>query len=109
MTGWNEVGPGTPKKTHLLVARPSGYLGIDWEYLTAEWDPTYKGWVDVGNCRLTDSGVDPQFWTHLPDPPPKPPVGPGDKRCSHLVLKLYAGTYACDDCGAFIVPIKEEP
>jgi hypothetical protein len=54
-----------PQKIFLLVARPSGYSSTKYEYLTAQYDPSYKGWVDCSNTRLTDSGVDPSWWMDL--------------------------------------------
>ena len=58
-----------PRETYVLVARKSGMTTIKWEFITAIYDPDYKGWTDVDNCRLTESGDDPLFWMPLPESP----------------------------------------
>lgn len=65
---WEEIRTA-PTKCYVLIARDSGYSGTSWEYLTALNDPSYKGWTDVGNTRLSDSGSRPLFWMSLPGAP----------------------------------------
>lgn len=71
MNSWTStlVESTTPRKRFLLVARLSGYVLTEWDYITAQYDPDYKGWVDPSNTCLTDSGSDPLYWTELPERP----------------------------------------
>lgn len=58
-----------PTGKYLEVLRRSGYTTTPFEVLTAQYDPSYKGWTDPGNTRLTDSGEDPIWWRELPEFP----------------------------------------
>ena len=58
-----------PEDVFLLVARESGMLTTPWEYMTAQNDPTYKGWVDPQVYRRTAGGDDPLYWAPLPEAP----------------------------------------
>jgi hypothetical protein len=69
--GWQPIETA-PTKQYILIARPSEYVTTPWEYITAINNPGYKGWTDVGNERLSDSGPKPLWWRPLPEPPPRP-------------------------------------
>lgn len=78
---WVWCGDGgrmPPKNKYVLVARKSGYNGIKYEFMTAQYDAHYKGWTEVSNTRLTDSGDDPCWWFdgELPMLPAEPIAAP---------------------------------
>jgi hypothetical protein len=56
-----------PIGVYVEALRLSGYTTIKFEVVTAKYDPDYKGWTDVGNNRLTDSGANPMFFRPFPD------------------------------------------
>jgi hypothetical protein len=63
---WTPVSKSLPPVgTFVLAVRKSGYHNPEFEILTAQCDPDYKGWVDPGNTRLTDSGEDPVAWAPM--------------------------------------------
>ena len=69
MTDWISVKDRLPRVgKYVRAAAPSGYVGYPWRYFTANCDPSYKGWVTVGNTRITDYGEDVEFWCELDGP-----------------------------------------
>ena len=63
MIALEETAP--PENTFLLIRRASGMTNTPYEYLTAQFNPSYKGWSDVHNERLTDNVSFPTHWARL--------------------------------------------
>lgn len=54
-----------PDGVYVMTRRRSGYTTTQHEFMTAKFMADYKGWTDVGNTRLLDSGEDPTHWRFL--------------------------------------------
>ncbi len=68
---WKPIGTA-PQNKFILVACPSGYLGVDWVYVVAQFTAGYHDrWDDEANDALMDSGYKPLYWDSLPNEPPK--------------------------------------
>ncbi len=66
-----------PRDQYVLVARKSGNVTTEWDYLVAKFIPGYRDEpVDIDNNRLSDGGTEALFWAPLPEAP----VEQGDKR-----------------------------
>ena len=75
---WIPVSERLPDiDVYVLVAAPSGYRGTAYRLSEAEYNPDYKGWVDVSNTRITDYGNEVTHWKPLPPAPPKELKGNG--------------------------------
>ena len=67
---WISVEDRLPEvDRYVLIKAPSGYTGLPYRYSEAKYNPDYKGWTDVANDRITDSGEDVTHWMPLPEPP----------------------------------------
>ena len=66
---WHSIDGRLPVKLYVLIARKSDYSTTLWDFMTASYDPDYKGWVDVASDRLSESGGQPLFWAYLPEAP----------------------------------------
>lgn len=63
LTSVNDKMP--PDGQYVLTRRKSGYTGAKFEFISAKYMKDYKGWTDIGNSRLTDSGENPTHWRHF--------------------------------------------
>ena len=59
-----------PNDEYVLVACPSGYVTMDWDYRMAKYDSERQGWIEVSGDWLTEYGLKPLWWAPLPNNPP---------------------------------------
>lgn len=94
---WVSVeNPPSPESV-VLIARKSGYIACDWEYMTAQYRPEFRPrnpWVTVAGDAITDSGNPPMFWR---SPPASPTGSPAEVAMDALNPPLDpSGTPGCN-------------
>ncbi|QAY80265.1 hypothetical protein [Sphingosinicella sp. BN140058] len=50
---------------HVLIKRPSGYITIETEIMSATWEGPERSWHNLQGTRLSESGPDPIAWVPI--------------------------------------------